>query len=303
MNNLITILGPTATGKTTLAANLALIVNGEIISADSRQIYCGMDIGTGKDLSDYVVDGKQVPFHLIDIVEPGVHYNVFEFLGDFTRSFNYVIKAGKLPIMCGGSGMYLDAIIRGYKMGKVHTNNELRSKLDLLSNEELVKRLLAFGTLHNVSDISDKERLMRAIEIADFQAKHSEMILNLPKFTSINFGIHFERDIIRSRITERLEVRLHEGLIGEVENLLKNGIDPDKLIYYGLEYKFVTMFVTGQMSYEDMFTKLNTAIHQFAKRQMTWYRRMEKNGVKIHWIDGSIDLNDKLAVILNQINK
>jgi len=303
MNQLITILGPTATGKTNLAANLALIVDGEIISADSRQIYRGMDIGTGKDLADYVVEGKQVPYHLVDIAEPGIHYNIFEFLGDFSGAFNGVIKADKLPIMCGGSGMYLDAVIRGYKMGKVHTNNELRKQLEVLGNDELVKRLLTYGALHNISDASDRERLIRAIEIADFQGKHSEMVLKLPKFTSTNFGIHFDRQTIRSRITKRLEARLEEGLISEVETLLENVLEPDKLMYYGLEYKFVTMFVTGQLSYESMFTKLNTAIHQFAKRQMTWYRRMEKHGVKIHWIDGSIDLNNKLAVILNRIKK
>ena len=301
MNHLITILGSTATGKTALAANLASLINGEIISADSRQIYRGMDIGTGKDLDDYIIGGKHIPFHLIDIAEPGFRYNVFEFLGDFSNAFKKIIEEGNVPILCGGSGMYLDAVIRGYQLGKVPVNDKLRTQLETFGNDELISKLMSYGPLHNKSDISDKERMIRAIEIAEFQAVHTEMTLNLPKFTSINFGILFDRQIIRKRITERLEARLKEGMVAEVEALLKNGIAPEDLMYYGLEYKFITMFVTGQISYDHMFTKLNTAIHQFAKRQMTWYRRMEKNGVKIHWIDGSIELKDKLAVILNRI--
>ena len=302
MNNLITILGSTATGKTTLAANLASIISGEIISADSRQIYRTMDIGTGKDLGDYIVDSKQIPYHLIDIANPGTRYNVFEYLVDFKAAFKNVVDAGNIPIMCGGSGMYLDAVLRGYKMGKVPVNDSLRVQLQELNYDELISKLKSYGPLHNISDISDNERLIRSIEIADYQSKYSDLNLSMPEINSINFGILFDRQIIRSRITERLEVRLKEGLILEVEALLENGIEPDNLIYYGLEYKFVTMYVTGQISYDYMYTKLNTAIHQFAKRQMTWYRRMEKNGVKINWLDGSIDLCDKLAVILNRIN-
>ena len=302
MTNLITILGATATGKTTLAANLASLVSGEIISADSRQIYKGMDIGTGKDLNEYIVNGIQIPAHLINITQPGSRYNVFEYLVDFTTAFNEVIDNNNIPIMCGGSGMYLDAVLRGYQMGKVHTNEDLRDKLNKLSHNDLVAKLKSYGPLHNISDISDTDRLIRSIEIADYQSKYSELSMKLPKFNSINFGIYFDRQILRSRITERLQLRLKEGMIEEVKKLLEEGIMPDDLIYYGLEYKFVTMFVTKQISYNEMFTKLNIAIHKFAKRQMTWYRRMEKNGVKIHWIDGSIDLNNKLAVILNQIN-
>lgn len=302
MNHLITILGPTASGKTALAANLASIINGQIISADSRQVYRDMDIGTGKDLNDYIIDGKTIPSHLVNITVPGSRYNVFEFLGDFSKAFRKVIEADSIPILCGGSGMYLDAVLRGYSMGKVHENPELRKRLDGLNNDELIRKLMSYGPLHNTSDSSDKERLIRAIEIADFQKMHTEILEQLPKFTSINFGISFDRQIIRSRITARLEARLEEGLVEEVESLLDRGIKPEDLIYYGLEYKFVTQFVIGQLSHNDMFTKLNTAIHQFAKRQMTWFRRMEKNGVKIHWIDGSIELNDKLAVILSKIN-
>lgn len=302
MNNLITILGPTATGKTTLAANLASIIGGEIISADSRQIYRGMDIGTGKDLSDYLVEGKQIASHLIDIANPGYRYNVFEFLGDFSNAFNKITEIGKIPILCGGTGMYLDAVLRGYSMGKVHENAELREQLKKLNHDELVERLMKYGSLHNISDTSDHQRLIRAIEIADYQAKHSEITTNLPSFNSINFGILYEREIIRRRITERLETRLNEGMISEVKELLENGIPPENLIYYGLEYKFVTMFVTGDISYDYMFEKLNIAIHQFAKRQMTWYRRMEKKGVNIVWIDGTTELEEKISIIQKQIN-
>jgi tRNA dimethylallyltransferase len=297
MNKLITILGPTATGKTTLAANLAAQLNGEIISADSRQIYRGMDIGTGKDISDYTVNGRQITKHLIDIAEPGYRYSVFEFLGDFTDAYNKIINAGKLPILCGGSGMYLDAVIRGYNMGKVHTNNKLREQLTTVSHDELVVRLASYGNLHNTSDITDRERLIRAIEIAEYQSDHAEMTLKLPKFNSTVFGIYFDRPTIRKRITTRLEERLNQGMVKEVELLLNNGIKHDQLVYYGLEYKFVTMYVIGNISYDTMFEKLNIAIHRFAKRQMTWYRRMEKNGVKINWIDGNLPMCDKLSII------
>lgn len=301
MNHLITILGPTATGKTILAANLAALIGGEIISADSRQIYRGMDIGTGKDLADYIVDGRSIPHHLVDIVNPGSRYNVFEFLCDFSSAFDKVVESGKIPILCGGSGLYLDAVLRSYSMGKVPINDELRNQLATLTNDELIDKLKSYGSLHNTSDITDNERLVRAIEIADFQNKHKEMSLKLPEFKQINFGVSYDRLVIRSRITQRLEIRLKEGLIPEVEALLESGIAPDDLIYYGLEYKFVTMHLIDQLSYDQMFTSLNTAIHQFAKRQMTWFRRMEKNGVKINWIDGSIELNDKLGVILSKI--
>ena len=301
MNSLITILGPTATGKTVLAAKLASKIDGEIISADSRQIYSGMDIGTGKDLEDYIVDGKQIPYHLVDIANPGTRYNVFEFLGDFSVAFDKIISNAKLPIMCGGSGMYLDAVLRGYKMGKVHTNNELRDELALLNSTELVAKLTTYGALHNVSDTSDRERLIRAIEIADYQAKHNDMMLKLPKFSSNTFGIHFDRQVIRNRITQRLKTRLNEGMITEVETILSNGVKPEQLMYYGLEYKFVTMHITGEISYDEMFEKLNIAIHKFAKRQMTWYRRMEKHGVKINWIDGNLPLSEKTELILKTI--
>ena len=302
MEKLITILGPTATGKTALAANLASLIHGEIISADSRQIYRGMDIGTGKDIDDYTINEIQIPHHIIDIVEPGTRYNVFEYLVAFTDSFNKIVQNEKIPILCGGSGMYIDSVLRGYKMSNVPENKILRSQLSSLSEGELVNKLKTYGELHNRSDITDVERLVRAIEIADHQTNNKSGDIYIPKFNSINFGISFERSVLRKRITERLKIRLDEGMISEVKNLLDTGIKPDELIYYGLEYKFVTLYITGAISYESMFTQLNTAIHQFAKRQMTWYRRMEKKGVKIHWIDGSIDIVDKLAVILKYLN-
>lgn len=298
MDNLITILGPTATGKTRLAVELAKLLNGEIISADSRQVYRGMDIGTGKDIEEYSFDGFETPYHLIDIVEPGYEFNVFEFHRDFHKAFKDIISRGKMPIMCGGSGLYLDAIISGYKFSKVPFNEFLRKNLEDLSDEDLISKLRSFGPLHNVTDTLDRHRLVRAIEISEFERKNKDLQEDLPEINSINFGIRFERETIRRRVTERLEYRLDNGLIEEVRGLLDSGLKPDQLIFYGLEYKYVTMLITGQMEYDEMFTLLNTAIHQYAKKQMTWYRKMEKKGVKIHWIDGNINLDNKIAVVL-----
>lgn len=301
MHNLITILGPTATGKTTLAANLGALIGGEIISADSRQIYKRMDIGTGKDLNDYDVQGTKVPYHVIDIVEPGVKYNVFEYMNAFTNAFNQVIENENIPILCGGSGMYLDAVLRGYELSKVPYNKELREECEKLSFNELIEKLKSYGPLHNTSDITSDERLYRAIEIAEFQALNRVSTFDLPKFSSTNFGIMFDRDVLRERITERLHQRLDQGMIAEVKELIQAGLNADDLIYYGLEYKFITYYVSGQLSFNQMFNQLNIAIHQFAKRQTTWFRRMEKKGVKIIWIDGNIDLGEKLGLILGHL--
>ncbi len=301
MLKLISILGPTATGKTKLAAGLATLINGEIISADSRQVYRGMDLGTGKDIEDFVVDGKNVPYHLIDIVNPGYEYNVFEFQRDFLNALNGVSERGNIPILCGGSGLYLDAVLRNYKMDKVHENISLRKELELLTDGLLVQKLKSYGTIHNTTDTTNRDRLIRAIEIKDFEKKYPTAKQGLPPINSINFGIRFEREIIRERISQRLKARLEEGMIEEVKQLLNSGLKPEQLTFYGLEYKYLTLHITGEISYDEMFSKLNTAIHQFAKRQMTWFRRMEKKGVKIHWIDGEISLDEKLAVIIGTL--
>jgi tRNA dimethylallyltransferase len=298
MFQLITILGPTATGKTILAASLAAMIGGEIISADSRQVYRGMDLGTGKDLDDFVVDGKAVPYHLIDIVDPGTEYNVFEFQHDFLEALKAVSDSEKLPILCGGTGLYLDAVLRNYRMDKVPENKLLRSELNSKSDEVLIRKLKSFGTLHNTSDILSRERLIRAIEIREFEKKNPEALQKLPEIKSINFGMRFEREVIRQRITQRLEARLDEGMLDEVKHLLDGGLKPEQLTFYGLEYKYLTQHVMGEITYDEMFSKLKTAIHQFAKRQMTWFRRMEKKGVKIHWINGEISTEEKLAVMI-----
>ena len=303
MLKIITILGPTATGKTTLAASLAAFIGGEIISADSRQVYRGMDLGTGKDLEDFVVDGKTVPYHLIDIVDPGYEYNVFEFQQDFLKALNVISERENQPILCGGSGMYLDAILRNYKLDKVPENRKLREKFLEVSDDFLVQKLKSYGTFHNTTDTESRDRLIRAIEIREFENKYPGIKAGLPEISSINFGIRFERETIRQRITKRLEIRLEEGMIQEVKSLLDGGLRPEQLTFYGLEYKYLTLYVIGEISYDEMFSKLNTAIHQFAKRQMTWFRRMEKKGVKIHWIDGEKSLEEKLAVIVGVLRK
>jgi tRNA dimethylallyltransferase len=298
MNDLITITGVTATGKTKLAVALASLLDGEILSADSRQVYKGMDLGTGKDLEEYTYNGMQIPYHLIDIVTPGYEYNLYEFYHDFFKVYDEIVSREKMPLMCGGSGMYLDAVIRGYKLDKVPVNKTLRNYLEALDNAELTDKLSSYGPLHNITDTQDHERLIRAIEIADFKKRHAGMD-SKPRFVnSINFGIRFDRETIRNRITERLHERMENGMLDEVKRLLDNSLSPEQLMFYGLEYKYLTMHLTGEIDYNEMFSLLNTSIHQFAKRQMTWFRRMEKNGVKIHWIDGNIDLDSKLMVVM-----
>lgn len=301
MHNLITILGPTATGKTKLAAHLAAEINGEVISADSRQVYKGMDIGTGKDFEDYVVDNMTIPHHLVDIVEPGYEYNVYEFQRDFFKTFNQIINTGRVPILCGGTGMYIDSVISGYEMKTAPQNKKLRLKLARLSDDELISTLNQFGDLHNTTDTTDRNRTIRAIEILERQRNNPGERLSFPKIDSVNFGIHYEREEVRKRITERLKLRLDEGMIKEVNDLLENGLKPEQLLFYGLEYRYVTQFVTGEISFEEMFQKLNTAIHQFARRQMTWLRRMERKGFKIIWIEGTLPIDQKVLFIANHI--
>ncbi len=300
--NLIVILGPTASGKTKTAAHLAATISSEIISADSRQIYRGMDIGTGKDYDDFTVHGNKVPYHLIDIAEPGEKYNVFQYQQDFFRVFEAIRKKNKTPILCGGTGMYIDAVLRGYKLINVPVNQALRNNLQGKSPEELEQVLKTYKTPHNKSDTYTKKRAIRAIEIADYYAKHPGYDIEMPEIRPLITGVDISREARRKRITERLHQRLEEGLVEEARRLHKNGLSIDDMMYYGLEYKFLGLYLSGQMSYSDMVSKLNIAIHQFAKRQMTWFRKMEKDGHKIHWIDAGLSNEEKTKRILALLN-
>lgn len=300
---MITILGPTATGKTRLAAQVAQQVNGDIISADSRQVYRGMDIGTGKDYDDYVVEGQKIPFHLVDIADPGYEYSVFEFREDFYKAYAEIVRRQKQPILCGGTGLYLEAVISGYKMVKVPENTGLRGKLTGKTPDELNRILSEYRDVHNVTDSTDIGRTIRAIEIEEFHKANPLQQSDFPQIETVIFGLQFDRQIIRQRITERLKNRLENGMIDEVRNLLDAGLQPAQLSFYGLEYRFLTDFVTGNISYNEMFTLLNTAIHQFAKRQMTWFRRMEKKGLTIHWIDGNLSDAQKVEFVMDVFDR
>ncbi len=292
--NLITILGATATGKTTLATRLAHKIGGEIISGDSRQIYRGMDIGTGKDIGEYVVDGKKIPYHLIDIKRAGYQYNIFEYQQDFIKAFNAVQGRGHMPVLCGGSGMYLESVLNNYKLINVPKDDSLRTELDGKSDEELVEILKGFKELHNKTDLETRKRMVRAIEIERYYEDNPEIDTGMPDIKSVIFGVDFDVETRRSRITERLHARIEEGMVEEVKSLLDSGIKPERLVYYGLEYKYITQHLTGELTLPEMTEKLNVAIHQFAKRQMTWFRRMERNGFKINWIDGFAPIEEKL---------
>jgi len=281
--NLITVLGPTAGGKTSFATSLAADLNAEIISADSRQVYKGMDIGTGKDVAEYSLDGKKIPYHLIDILEAGEKYNVFLFQKDFFKAFDKVKSKGKTAIMCGGTGMYLEAVLNNYELVEVPENTELRDSLKNKSIEELKIILTSLKNVHNTTEFDTAKRAIRAIEIETYYQNNPKKITEYPQINSYVIGIKHEREVQRRRITERLHQRLQEGMIDEVRNLIKKGVSTDTLIYYGLEYKFITLFLLGELSYDEMVEKLNIAIHQFSKRQMTWFRRMEKKGTKINW--------------------
>ena len=297
--NLITVLGATAGGKTSLAVNLAYELNSEIISADSRQVYRGMDIGTGKDIEEYEIEGKKIPHHLLDILDAGEKYNVFLYQKDFLKAFEDVKNKGKLPILCGGTGMYIEAVLKGYKLIQVPDNLELRKKLEDKSLEELTQILASYKKMHNSSDVDTKKRAIRAIEIEDYYRDNPKFTDDYPKINSLLIGVKFDRNSRRRRITQRLKQRLDEGMVEEAQKLLDSGVPAETLIYYGLEYKFLTLYLTKQISYDEMVEKLNTAIHQFAKRQMTWFRRMEKNGFKIHWLDGYAPMNEKIERVLS----
>lgn len=284
---LLAIVGPTACGKTALATHVALATNGEILSGDSRMVYRGMDIGTGKDLDEYTINGQHIPYHLIDIAEPGTKYNVYNFQQDFAVAYADILQRGRQPILCGGSGLYVEAVIKNYGLLSVPPNPALRLSLDSKSQDELASILASYQDLHNVTDLDNRRRTIRAIEIADHLKSHPEEKGPLEGMRCTVIGVDVSRDTRRSRITSRLRARLRQGLVDEVQGLLNKGIPPADLIYYGLEYKYVTLYCTGQLSYADMESQLEIAIHQFAKRQMTWFRGMERRGTPIHWIDGS----------------
>ncbi|WP_346862887.1 tRNA (adenosine(37)-N6)-dimethylallyltransferase MiaA [uncultured Draconibacterium sp.] len=297
--NLVTVLGPTATGKTGLAAHFAARMNGEVISADSRQVYRGMDLGTGKDYEDYFVDGVEVPSHLVDIEAAGVHYNVYRFQTDFIKVFHEINSREKLPVLCGGSGLYLEAVLKNYRLIEVPPNKELRKELEGKTLEELIEILKDLKPeLHNHTDVETDRRAIRAIEIEKYYAENPKDDSEMPNINSLNIGIDFDREMRRQRITTRLKQRLEEGMLDEVQKLLDSGLAPEQLIYYGLEYKFLTLHLIGELTFDEMFSKLEIAIHQFAKRQMTWFRGMEKRGTKIHWINGHLPMADKVDEIV-----
>ena len=300
--DLITILGPTASGKTPLAAALADRLGTEIISGDSRQVYRRMDLGTGKDLADYTVGGRSVPYHLIDIVEPGYKYNVFEYQRDFLKAYESIVAKGKLPVLCGGTGMYIESILKGYRLLPVPENPELRASLEGKSLEELTQILAGYKKLHNSTDVDTAKRAIRAIEIEEYYKQQPLEYREFPLLESLIVGVDIDRDLRREKITRRLKQRLDEGMVEEVRGLLAEGIHPDNLIYYGLEYKFLTQYVIGELTFDEMFQQLETAIHQFAKRQMTWFRGMERRGFTIHWLEATLPMEEKVEWIINLIN-
>ena len=297
--NIITILGPTATGKTKFAAQLCNSVNGEIISADSRQVYRNMNIGTGKDIEDYIVNNVSIPYHLIDIVDAGYQYNVFEFQRDFLVAYNKIKNNNKTPVLCGGTGLYIDAVLKGYKLIDVPVNLELRKTLENKSLQQLTEILKKYKTLHNKTDVDTVKRAIRAIEIEEYYKYNNVQEKEYPKINSLIIGINCDRELRRKRITARLKKRISEGLIDEVKNLLDSGLKPEQLTYYGLEYKFITEYIIGKYSFDEFFTKLEIAIHQFAKRQMTYFRGMERKGTKIYWIDSEVSNDEKIKIVLN----
>lgn len=300
--DLITILGPTASGKTPLAAHLADKLGAEIISGDSRQIYRRMDLGTGKDLVDYVVDGRPVPYHLIDIVEPGYKYNVFEYQRDFLKAYEEITAKGKLPILCGGTGMYIESVLKGYRLLPVPENPELRAYLEGKSLEELTRILEGYKKLHNSTDVDTAKRAIRAIEIEEYYKQQPPEYREFPTLNSLIVGVDIDRELRREKITRRLKQRLEEGMVEEVRGLLAEGIPAENLIYYGLEYKFLTQYAIGELTFDEMFLQLETAIHQFAKRQMTWFRGMERRGFTIHWLDATLPMEEKIEKIANMIS-
>lgn len=305
---LITILGPTASGKTSVAAHLAARIGGEIISGDSRQVYRRMDIGTGKDIADYTVDGVNIPYHLIDIAEPGTKYNLFQYQEDFHKAYDDITARGKTAILCGGTGLYIEAVLKGYNLSPVPQNQILRDKLSDKSLDELTAMLIELkqrnhSTMHNQTDVDTCQRAIRAIEIETYNLEHPTEERTLPAVEATVIGIDINREDRRQRISNRLKARLDEGMIDEIKGIINSGVDADDLIYYGLEYKYVTEYVVGKISYDEMFTQLEIAIHQFAKRQMTWFRGMERRGTHIHWIDYRLPMEEKVNEIIRIVDK
>jgi tRNA dimethylallyltransferase len=298
---MITILGPTASGKTALAAHLAYELDGEVISADSRQVYRGMSIGTGKDLSEYTVNGKKIPCHLIDIADPGYEYNIFEFQKDFLTAYHAITKRGKLPVLCGGSGMYLESVLKRYRMKKLDPGILSMEDLVRKTDEELRDLLLSRKTPHNTTDLLDRNRMIRAILISMAPEKEDPETEFPEEMTSTIFGIHLDRAILRERITSRLRFRLENGMIEEVKELLGSGLTPEQIKFYGLEYRYIMLYLEKNVDYNEMFRLLNTAIHQFAKRQMTWFRKMEKSGLTIHWIEGDLNMDEKIRQVISKV--
>ncbi len=297
--DLLVVTGPTASGKTSLAAALAFRLGGEVVSADSRQVYRRMNLGTGKDYNDYIVNGTKVPYHLIDIVDPGYKYNVFEYQRDFLKVYKQLRSETKFPVVCGGSGMYLDSIVSGYRMFEVPPDPVFRTALEKKSLAELTEILSTYRDLHNVTDIDTKKRAIRAIEIEYYNSNPKKRQTQFPEIKPLVVGLMTDRLVRRERITRRLKQRLENGMVAEVKALLAGGLAPCDLIYYGLEYKYITLHLTGKLMYDEMLKRLETAIHQFAKRQMTWFRGMERRGIAIQWIDGELPMDEKVDLVLN----
>lgn len=299
---MITILGPTASGKTELAAHLAYELDAEIISADSRQVYRRMDIGTGKDIDDYTVNGRRIPYHLVDICEPGTKYNLFRYQQDFHAAYENIRKRNKVPVLCGGTGLYIESVLKGYSLSPVPQNPKLRMSLEGKSLEELTRILEDLKTktgsvMHNTTDVDSCQRAVRAIEIETYNLHTPLERRVMEPMDSLVIGVSIERELRRKKISDRLTARLKNGMVDEIKGLLKSGVSAEDLMYYGLEYKYVTLYVIGKLSYDEMYHQLEIAIHQFAKRQMTWFRGMERRGTEIHWIDATLPMEDKIKQI------
>ena len=301
--DIITILGPTASGKTSLATRLALMMgNAEIISADSRQVYRGMDIGTGKDLADYEIEGVSIPYHLIDIADAGEKYNLFQFQQDFWNAYNDIRSRGKFPILCGGTGLYIESVLKSYKMVPVPENPQLRQELEGRSLEELTELLSTYKSLHNTTYVDTPKRAIRAIEIQQYYREHKIDEREFPSLRSLTIGVNIDRDLRRQKITQRLHDRMQQGMLQEVEGLLQH-VPAEDLMYYGLEYKYLTLCCLGQLTREEMLRQLEIAIHQFAKRQMTWFRGMERRGTPIIWQDASESLESRAERIMKLLKE